>query len=91
MNQQPDDEDAQIDTVPPPRETTSTIVPVSAKTQPEEPESTVALLPAKELVQLDEIESIQSWAMQSQPWKFLNVLIDSLTAEQLQRVASDDN
>lgn len=45
----------------------------------------------KELVPLDEIESIQSWAMQSSPWRFFNVLLDVFTSDQLQRVAGDDN
>ena len=54
MSQQAD-EDPQIDTVPAPRETTSTIVPVSAKPQAEEEtnESSMALVPAKQLETLD--------------------------------------
>ena len=94
MNSQNDEqEDAQIDTAPTPavRETTTAVVPVSAKKTDAEGESQALVPAAKELVPLDEIESIQSWAMQSHTWKMLNVLLEQLTPAQLQVCIGDDN
>lgn len=54
----------------------------------EEPEPVIEVEP--EIQEVDSLLAIKNWAMQSPDWKFLNVLIELMSVEQLQYKCDND-